>query len=75
MKFIFLFLLLFNFSNSFAYDWSEVKLIINNAIINKTLPGGVLLVGNKNEILFHQAFGTSDATLKLSTKDTLYDLA
>lgn len=76
MKLFFVLATLLNFtlSDSFAYDWSDTKKIINNAIEDKTLPGAVLIVGDRTDILFHQSFGTRDLINPNSTK-TLYDLA
>lgn len=67
-------LLNFSLSSSYAYDWSETRKIINSAIENKTLPGAVLIIGNKTDILFHEAFGTSDL-ISPNTTRTIYDLA
>lgn len=76
MKLLFVTVILLNFSlsSSYAYEWSETRKIINSAIENKTLPGAVLIVGNKSDILFHEAFGTSDLITTNTTK-TIYDLA
>lgn len=62
-------------TNSFAYDWSEVRQVINEGIKEKTLPGGVLLIGDKNQILFHEAFGNGNSEYEVNTTDTLYDIA
>lgn len=74
MKLILL-LALLNISSAFAYDWSEVKDVINNGIKENTLPGGVLLVGNNDGILLHEAFGSIDTVSDTNTTSTLYDIA
>jgi CubicO group peptidase (beta-lactamase class C family) len=77
MKLLFLLLMILNFlpRNASAYDWSEVSTVINKGLEEKLLPGAVLLVGNKTDILFQEAFGNIDAENSLNTTKTLYDLA
>jgi CubicO group peptidase (beta-lactamase class C family) len=58
-----------------ASDWTEVERTIEAGIQNKTLPGGVLLVGTKSKILFHKAFGKTGGSSTLASTGTIYDLA
>lgn len=51
----------------FARDFSPVDKIINEAIKEKTLPGGVLLIGQGDKVLYEKAYQSSF--------DTLYDVA
>lgn len=75
IKLFFLFVFLFNFSSVFAYDWSEVRDIIKSGIKENTLPGGVLLIGNKKEVLLDEAFGSIDKTQPVNALATIYDVA
>lgn len=74
MKIIVIVLFL-NITSAFAFDWSETQDTINNAIKERTLPGAVLLIGNKKEVLLHQAFGSRDANSIENTTSSLYDIA
>lgn len=51
----------------FARDFSPVDKIVNGAIKEKTLPGGVLLIGQGDKVLYEKAYQSSF--------DTLYDVA
>lgn len=59
-------LLFFSFL-SFAQDFTSVDSLVNDAISKKTLPGGVLVVGKGDKVLYEKAYNTS--------LDTLYDIA
>lgn len=61
---IFILSLIFSLS---AFGFSSVDSLINNAIKEKIIPGGVLLVGQKDSVLYQKSYE--------STFDTLYDLA
>lgn len=75
-KIIILALAFIHGSYALAQDWSEARTLIDNAMVEKTLPGAVVLVGNKHsDILWHEAFGTTDAANDPATTKTLYDLA
>lgn len=74
-KIILILLALFNLSHAFALDWSEARDVVNNGIKENILPGAVLLIGKKNEILFHEAFGSIDGNSNTNSTDTLYDIA
>ncbi len=54
----------------------NVLQLMKAAVDRGVFPGGVLLVSQNNDILFHQAFGHLDCTNdKLATTQTIYDLA
>lgn len=61
------FLLLVLTTPLFATDFSPVDKIVNDAIKEKTLPGGVLLIGKGDKVLYEKAYQSSF--------DTLYDIA
>lgn len=63
-QFCFLFILLFT---SKVGAFTTVDNLVDRAIQMKTLPGGVLIVGQNDKILYHKAYNA-----KL---DTIYDLA
>lgn len=64
IHFLFLFILA---TPIFARDFSPVDKIVNDAIKEKTLPGGVLLIGQGDKVLYEKAYQSSF--------DTLYDVA
>lgn len=55
-------------------SFKEAEKLINKAISKKVLPGAVLAVGRKNEILVKKAYGKRDLSEKNSL-ETIYDLA
>ncbi len=72
---LFLLLIFFNSFQVSAHDWTEVRNIVNSAIEQQTLPGGVLIVGNRETLLFYEAFGTVDTITPVKKDETLYDIA
>ncbi|SHE80209.1 CubicO group peptidase, beta-lactamase class C family [Marinitoga hydrogenitolerans DSM 16785] len=54
--------------------WNNVDRIINSGIKEKVYPGGTILVGNPENILYSKSYGTIDEKKK-TTLDTIYDLA
>lgn len=60
-----------------VYDWSDVDMLVNDAVRRKEFPGAVLLVGRGDEILLHRAYGNRAVEPKVEpmTKDTVFDLA
>lgn len=62
----FFFLLLFSFS-SLASNFEDLNFLVNKAIEMKTLPGGALLIGKSDKVLYRYFYKTTD--------ETIYDLA
>jgi CubicO group peptidase (beta-lactamase class C family) len=54
--------------------WNNVDRIINYGIKEKVYPGGVLLVGTTDKIIYSKSYGTIDEKTQVTT-DTMYDLA
>lgn len=64
-------------NNHFTYDFSKVEKFINESIANSSFPGAVLLVGNRDSIIYQKAFGhfTYDKNSQEVSTSTIYDLA
>ncbi len=60
-----------------TYNFSIVDKIIENAIEAHDFPSAVLVVGNDKGIIYQNAYGrlTYDDTAKVTTTNTIYDLA
>ncbi len=67
-------------------DFSAASAAINTAIAEKKLPGAVLVVGHKGQIVFHQAYGVrkyanepgldgKPSPAEPMTEDTIFDMA
>ncbi|MDX1700738.1 MAG: serine hydrolase, partial [Melioribacteraceae bacterium] len=58
-------------------DYSEIRGLMSSAIKDSVFPGAVLLFGNNNEIIFHEAFGhfTYDTISERISKSSIFDLA
>jgi CubicO group peptidase (beta-lactamase class C family) len=67
-------LLLSLLSVTYAGTLPVVDEILEKALDAKTLPGGVLFVGQKDTVIEKSAVGTTDGTTKV-TFNTIYDLA
>jgi len=59
-KILILFIVLFGNSISYQqdYDWSPIDQIIEQQIQAKTFPGAVAFIGNKNGVLYSNAYGS-----------------
>lgn len=59
------------------YDFTEVENLMNQAIEDEVFPGSVLLVGHRNRVVFHKAFGhyTYDKKSPEVTTNSIFDLA
>jgi CubicO group peptidase (beta-lactamase class C family) len=72
-------ILLLKFNTLFAldYNFSKVDDIIEVSIKNKNFPSAVLIVGDKNEIIYQKAYGrlTYYDSSNITTLNTIYDLA
>lgn len=58
-------------------NFGSIDSLIENAIVEETFPGGVLLISKDNEIIYHKAYGryTYSDTSKAMTKNTIFDMA
>lgn len=59
------------------YNFKKVNSLMNSARSKNVFPGGVLLIGHQDKVIFHKAFGRytySDKSTKVKTK-TIFDLA
>ncbi|QQS36777.1 MAG: serine hydrolase [Ignavibacteriales bacterium] len=61
----------------FKFDFSTIEKFIKESISNSAFPGAVLLIGNKDSILYQKAFGhfTYDKNSPNVSTSTIYDLA
>jgi len=60
-----------------TYNFQEINTLMETARKKNIFPGGVLLVGHQDKIIYHKAFGRytySDKSSKIKTK-TIFDLA
>lgn len=59
------------------YNFSELDKLMNGAVKDKVFPGGVLLVGHRNRIVYNKAFGrfTYDKNSPEVTTNSVFDLA
>lgn len=58
------------------YNSQSVQSVLESAVQDSAFPGGVLIAGNKNEILIERSFGFHTYSKKASTKtDDIFDLA
>jgi CubicO group peptidase (beta-lactamase class C family) len=69
-----------------APDFASVSKLMNDAIAARTVPGGVVVIGNGGKVVFHQAYGSrklagepgldgSPAPAEPMTEDTIFDIA
>ena len=69
-----------------APDFATVSKLMNDAIAARTVPGGVVVVGQGGKVVFHQAYGSrklagepgldgSPAPAEPMTEDTIFDIA
>ncbi|MBN2572359.1 MAG: serine hydrolase, partial [Ignavibacteriales bacterium] len=60
-----------------TYDFTEVDNLMNDAVMDKVFPGGVLLVGHKGKVIYNKAFGkfTYDSDAIDMMKEAIFDLA
>ena len=60
-----------------TYDFSSLDTIMQQALAAKQLPGGVLVVGSGDKVVFHKAYGNraEDPAVEPATEDTVYDMA
>jgi len=58
-------------------DLSDLDRLMQQAVANGSIPGGVLLVGHNGEIVYRKAFGSRslEPTKEPMTVDTIFDLA
>lgn len=63
--------------DSAAYDFAQVDSLMEKAVQDSAFPGGVLLVGYKDKIVFHKAYGkyTYESGSPSFTLETMFDLA
>ena len=60
-----------------TYDFSEVDTLMRDAVADKQLPGGVVLIGSGGRVVYHRAFGSRsiDPAVEPMTEDTIFDMA
>ncbi|HMS65010.1 MAG TPA: serine hydrolase [Ignavibacteria bacterium] len=70
-------LILFQVSNTFASDYSELDALISNSISNNYFPGAQILIGNENDILYSKSYGnfTYDESSPPVTEESIFDIA
>lgn len=67
-------------------DFAPVDTLINNAVAQRKLPGAVVLIGHKGEVVYHHAYGNrklagepgfdgQPSAAEPMTEDTLFDMA
>ena len=70
-------LIIFLTACAFAQDFSKVDELMGKGIDVKLFPGGVILIGNSEKVLYKNAFGnfTYDLTSPKMNAETMFDLA
>ncbi len=69
-----------------ATEFATVSKLMNDAISEERLPGGVVVIGHGGKVVFHQAYGSrklagqqgldgSPAPVEPMTEDTIFDIA
>ncbi len=60
-----------------VYDFASVEFLLNEKVMKKEFPGAVLLVGHKNRIVYHGAFGNFSyvSNSRKMFRDAIFDLA
>ncbi|HJV66718.1 MAG TPA: serine hydrolase domain-containing protein [Geomonas sp.] len=69
--------LLFLATVSFAADSAKIDLLVNDAISRKLIAGGVVLIGNRDRVIFQRAYGRVSPLPDAPpmTTGTVFDLA
>lgn len=73
----FLVIIIFSYIISSAQNFTKIDSLMNQGIESKLFPGGVILVGNANSILYKKAFGnfTYDSSSPKIKLNTMFDMA
>ncbi len=60
-----------------APDFTSIDTVMHDALQQKLLPGGVVVVGSGGNVVFHKAYGNraEDPAIEPATEDTIYDMA
>jgi len=60
-----------------AYDFSPVSVLVDQALVEKKMPGAVVLVGHGGKIVFEKAYGerSLEPTVEAMTTETIFDMA
>ncbi len=68
-----------------GHDFGSVTALMNEAIAAKKLPGGVVLIGHNDQVVFHHAYGSrklagepgihGETAAEPMTEDTIFDMA
>ena len=63
--------------SSSTANFSSVDFIMNQAVADKSIPGGVVLIGHNDTVIYRKAFGfrSLEPTREQMTEDTVFDLA
>ncbi|MGI4758142.1 MAG: sodium:solute symporter family transporter [Janthinobacterium lividum] len=74
---ILLFTLTANSAGAQTYDFKEVDSLMQDALVQKQLPGGVVIIGSGGHVVYHHAFGNraEDPAIETMTEDTIFDMA
>ena len=64
-------------SPSFGADTARIDALVTEAISNNLIAGGIVLIGNREKVLFKRAYGHVSALpdAQIMTTDTIFDLA
>jgi len=64
-------------SPSFGADTASIDALVNEAISRNLIAGGVVLIGNRDQVLFERAYGrvSSNPEARVMTVDTIFDIA
>src|ERR1700761_7105093 len=65
------------FAQQSANDFSAIDAIMQQAVADKKIPGGVVLIGHNGKVVYRKAFGSRslEPTREAMTTDTIFDLA
>lgn len=60
-----------------TFDFSQIDSIMQGALAEKQLPGGVVVLGSGGHVVYHKAFGNRaiDPAIESMTEDTIFDMA
>ena len=68
-----------------SYHFTPIQTLLNQAIVDKKLPGAVVFIGHNGQVVFHQAFGNrklagepgphGELEAEPMTEDTIFDMA
>src|ERR1700761_7101222 len=65
------------FAQQSTNDFSAIDAIMQQAVADQKIPGGVVLIGHNGNVVYRKAFGSRslEPTREAMTPDTIFDLA